>query len=406
MHCPKNFFCVAYQPHRYCVVWRTRNPIYTVDFVLFVFIHSVLKRKQAKHCRMPPKKAATKVVGDRKRNRDADATSEEDPTKATKRTSPARKQKAPPAPTISAFNLLLRRGDPSVSWVGNYTTTHQTHIEIGFLKKEAMALTTLLCCYREDGNGATSCPVAMVSGPGSFGRKLAIHHVSGQRTTMNYYRAGGERVKLNVGWNLDRQGGEIWGRFGRADVFFQCLEGALKRGLRIKNKIVFPVTETNRLKMPSSVDPIGGKTGLSDKDVSEFLYEVVLGNQCDVMRLLLRHLELHGRAPIRTAAVNGHLQMMKLLLGMWSDTPGTKENLTLNQNELASILDSVVRSENFNPEVLQFLVGELGADVNKDGVFASRLFARTAWNARPLRRAVDADNPGAVRKLLALGAEQ
>jgi hypothetical protein len=94
--------------------------------------------------------------------------------------------------TLRQFTTLIARKHPSVSWVGSYTTAHTNpDIEIGFLK----ALTVLLSFYQGDVDGATHCPVAMVSGPASLGRRLAIFYSSCE----NLYRwRGASRTKVNL----------------------------------------------------------------------------------------------------------------------------------------------------------------------------------------------------------------
>lgn len=143
-------------------------------------------------------------------------------------------------PTQQHFNLLIKQGNSSVSWVGNYTMSPRNpKIEIGFLKKEAMPLTTLMSCYNHFGNAPVIFGVLTC-------RKLAIFHYrpdnSPQDDEEEDRRWSTDRIDLTANTKIPRSQPvslammTLLAQLGRADIYLKLLkeklgkEASKKRG--------------------------------------------------------------------------------------------------------------------------------------------------------------------------------
>lgn len=259
----------------------------------------------------------------------ADTTKQTQHSKKSPKTAGKEKKKKEPKAvvsddnTIKEFNALIPKENPAVSWVGTYTTAHETKVEIGFLKKEAMALTTLLSYYQEDGDGATSCPVAMVSGQASLGRKLSIFYSSGVKRKGNcgyyYYNSAGmarNKVNLSVGFKMENQKMRTLAKLGRADFYLGTLDSKLKAKVQKgKKKVVLDVTEDGKLKMAEG--KVRLLTGAGYQEMQEFEEEVFQSNQIDIVNLMLKHLEFEDftlRQRFHLLVQNSHLLLAELVV--------------------------------------------------------------------------------------------
>lgn len=204
------------------------------------------------------------------------------------------------------FNKLIRTKADAVSWVGNYTKGWDTGIEIGFLKKEAMALTVLLSSYY-DGTGATA-PVAMISGPGSLGRKLAIFYE--EHKQMGSETRSRSKVSLGIALNMEKQSLRTLAKLGRADFYIGTLQEYLEKGQK-KTRVV--VMDGSLSLSTSQCEKLCGKR--VTEQMEDFLQEISQSGQIDVADRLTRHLQFDDRVlrKLRDLATkNGHLSLTKL----------------------------------------------------------------------------------------------
>jgi ankyrin repeat protein len=239
-----------------------------------------------------------------KRNRDIDGEESVAVATPTPNLNNGNKEKAGPSSTstttaqvplletLKDFKALIRKSD-SCEWIGNYTLQPKTNLEVGFLKKEAMALTVLLSYYQHDGGGATSCPVAMVSGQASLGRRLAIFHSDQE----HFHRWGWtkSRDKVNLGHNFKLEKAKL----GRADYYLGTLKAQLDLGRKEKKKnpqVILSMDLQGRLQMdPRKVNILTGPAAAhvlrkGYEELLAFEAEVFQDNQRDIVDVMMRYL--------------------------------------------------------------------------------------------------------------------
>jgi hypothetical protein len=215
--------------------------------------------------------------------------------------------------TLTKFDSLLREKEEAVSWIGVYSTAHGTKIEYGFLKNDAMGLTTLLSYYQAEEDGVPKCPLAMVSGESSLGRKLAIFYSAVEHPCQPQCK-----VDLSLGLNMNTQSMQTLAQVGRGDFYLGTLASRLQEVIREEQKgqkTGLDMTEGGKLKRtPANLRLL---TGPGEHKLDEFENEVFQSNQIDIANLMLKYLEFEIADLHRwllLVVTNGWLALTKLLM--------------------------------------------------------------------------------------------